>query len=196
MEDKELKKKIGPYWYSRMEDMNIEITYSNYLSLMYERRQIRNFRQKYGYQTAKSMQDKGFSLDEEGYKNYCNELKAEKKLKNKIGKKTFNKYKKKGLSNTEILQVEKQIKEHEKQMRDKKNKTRWMTYRFIERNCDLEMRCQICGTTENIQIHHPNYNDYLKINLLCTRHHGELHKFELIPPPVIDLNLCNKKEAR
>ncbi len=49
------------------------------------------------------------------------------------------------------------------------------------------MKCQVCNTKENIQVHHPNYNDYLKVNLLCKKHHDELHRFELIPPLAIDL---------
>ena len=62
----------------------------------------------------------------------------------------------------------------------------------MERYCNVEMKCQICNTTEKIQIHHPNYNDYLKINLLCIEHHKKLHNFELIPPQIIDLEKIAK----
>ena len=55
------------------------------------------------------------------------------------------------------------------------------------------MKCQICG--EKAQIHHPNYNDYLKINLLCKKHHIALHNFELVPPPIIDLEKIRIKNS-
>lgn len=31
--------------------------------------------------------------------------------------------------------------------------------------------CEECGSNENIEIHHPNYNEPLKIQWLCKRHH-------------------------
>lgn len=115
----------------------------------------------------------------------------------KIGRYAYDKMRERGYELTN--QGYKKFKEdnlYEKKqkqlLRTGKNRVRWKTYRYIERHCNLEMKCQICGTTENVEIHHPNYNDYLKINLLCKKHHTDLHNFELIPPMVINLEDCNK----
>ena len=76
----------------------------------------------------------------------------------------------------------------EKQLSPKeKNRIRWRTIRYLERYCEIEKKCQICGTLENIQIHHPNYNDYLKINLLCRKHHYEVHNNLIQAPKTINL---------
>ena len=66
-----------------------------------------------------------------------------------------------------------------------KDKIRSKTSNYFKKYCDLKKKCQICG--ELAEIHHPNYKDYLKINLLCRKHHTELHKSEIEQPPIIDL---------
>ncbi len=35
--------------------------------------------------------------------------------------------------------------------------------------------CQTCGTTANLQRHHPDYSKPLEIQWLCKKHHLELH---------------------
>jgi hypothetical protein len=36
--------------------------------------------------------------------------------------------------------------------------------------------CEVCGTTENIHRHHPDYTRPEIINFLCRKHHNELHR--------------------
>lgn len=36
--------------------------------------------------------------------------------------------------------------------------------------------CEICGSTENIDAHHPDYSKPLKVKWLCRRHHVAVHK--------------------
>ena len=48
-------------------------------------------------------------------------------------------------------------------------------------------RLEIQGQQRELKFFFPNYKDYLKVNFLCKEHHTALHKFELIPPPIIDL---------
>ena len=46
----------------------------------------------------------------------------------------------------------------------------------------LDSHCEICGTTERLQRHHPNYDEPLKIVTLCRNCHRKLHKpITLVP---------------
>ncbi len=38
--------------------------------------------------------------------------------------------------------------------------------------------CCICGSTKNIECHHPDYNFELSIYPLCKKHHVELHSYD------------------
>lgn len=40
--------------------------------------------------------------------------------------------------------------------------------------------CSICGASENIEYHHPDYNFPLSVIPLCLKHHKELHKNEVV----------------
>ena len=153
--ERELIKKIGRYKYNKMKELNLPLTYEQYITYENEKKKQQNLKKKMGYKQYNEMKKLGFNYEE--YKQYKKEQK-------------FKKYARKR----------------------EKDKIRYKTIKFIERYCNLEMKCQICG--EKAEIHHPNYNDYLKINFLCKNHHTELHKFELIPPPVIDLEKIKVKE--
>lgn len=133
------------------------------------------------------MKDLKLPLTRESGQEYLDKLDKEKRLKKKMGYRDYNKMKELNLSYEEYKQYVKEQKLRKYTLKKEKNKTRYKTIRYIERYCNLEMKCQICGTNEDVQIHHPNYNDYLKINLLCREHHTQLHNFELVPPPIIDL---------
>ena len=133
------------------------------------------------------LKDLGITLTVEAYKEYEEEQKKEKRIKDRLGSQRYYKMKDLNLSYKDFLEYEKKEKCKRKEQKNEKDKTRWKTYRFIERYCNLDMRCQICGTEEEVEIHHPNYDDYLKVNLLCKKHHTDLHKFRLIPPEIIDL---------
>lgn len=133
------------------------------------------------------MKDLKLPLTRESGQEYLDKLDKEKRLKKKMGYRDYNKMKELNLSYEEYKQYVKEQKLKKYTLKKEKNKTRYKTIRYIERYCNLEMKCQICGTNEDVQIHHPNYNDYLKINLLCREHHTQLHNFELVPPPIIDL---------
>lgn len=69
-----------------------------------------------------------------------------------------------------------------------KNKIRCRTIIFLQRYCNIKKECQVCGTTDNVQIHHQNYNDYLKINLLCRKHHYDVHNDLIQAPKIINLS--------
>lgn len=36
--------------------------------------------------------------------------------------------------------------------------------------------CWVCGTTESVEGHHPNYDAPLDVIWLCTKHHAEVHR--------------------
>ena len=97
------------------------------------------------------------------------------------------------LSYKDFLEHEKQQRFQKYEKRKEKDKIRQKTVRFLERHCNIKKKCQICETEKNVQIHHPNYNDYLKVNFLCKNHHTMLHNFELIPPEIIDLEKYKKE---
>lgn len=105
--------------------------------------------------------------------------KEDREIISKIGYYQFHKIKSENNNKVENL--------NNKITRKQKNKNRYKTIRYLERYCNLEKKCQICGTKENVEIHHINYEDYLKINLLCKKHHMQVHKKEIERPEIIDL---------
>lgn len=121
-------------------------------------------------------------------------------LKRKIGYRKYNEMKAFGMNLNEFEKYQKSIKNNSNSKRIEKNRVRYRTIRYIQRYCNIELKCQICGK-EKPEIHHPNYKDNLKVNLLCKKHHNDLHNFELIPPNIIDLEkyaikkgiLCEKQ---
>lgn len=145
---------------------------------------------RYKYNKLKEL---NLPLTYQGYIAYENEKKKQQKLKKKIGYRQYNEMERLGLNYEEYKQFKKEEKLKKYERKREKDKTRFRTIRFIERYCNLEMKCQICG--EKAQIHHPNYNDYLKINLLCKKHHIALHNFELVLPPIIDLEKIRIKNS-
>lgn len=145
-----------------------------------------------GRYTYYKMKDLGLPLNIQSYKKYSEEVKKEKRLKKKLGATRYQKMKELKLSYEDFIQHEKEQKLKKYETKREKDKIRQRTVRYIERYCDLDIECQICKTKDNVQIHHPNYKDYLKINLLCIKHHNDLHNFELIPPEIIDLEKIAK----
>ena len=144
----------------------------------------------YQYQKMKQL-----GLNYEQYLQYKEEKNKEKVLKKKIGYKKYAELQELGMTLEEYEKFVKETKYKNRQKHEEKNKIRYRTIRYVERYCDLEMRCQICE--EKAEIHHPNYNDYLKINLLCKKHHTALHNFELVPPEIINLEtIATKKQVQ
>ncbi len=137
------------------------------------------------------LKDLGIPLSVESYKQYEEEQKKQQRLKKRLGYSRYYRMQGLGLSYKDFLEYEQKEKiqnsVNKKDRKREKDKIRFKTIRYLERYCDLEKKCQICETTQNVEIHHPNYKDYLKVNLLCKKHHTALHNFELIPPKIIDL---------
>ncbi len=189
-EDKEIIKQIGKYKYNQMKDKGFN--YEEYLEYLQNKQQEKELRQKMGQYEYSKMKKMGLTYEQ--YLQYKEQKDKEKKLKQKIGHEKYNELKELGMTLEEYEKFREDTKYKNRQRYEEKNRVRYRTVRYIERYCDLEMKCQICG--EKAQIHHPNYNDYLKINLLCKKHHTALHNFELIPPEIIDLEkVAVKKPA-
>lgn len=137
---------------------------------------------------------KRLNMTLEEFKEYEKKTQDEKKIKKKIGYAKYQELQELGMTLEEYKKFVEETKCKNRKKRKEKNKIRFRTIRYVERYCDLERKCQICG--EKAQIHHPNYKDYLKINLLCQKHHTALHNFELIPPEIIDLEKIKIKEPK
>ena len=150
---------------------------------------------KIGIYQFNKMKELNMNLEE--FEQYKKKQKEERKFKQKIGYRKYTELKELGMTLEEYKEFLEKTKYKNRQKREEKNKIRYRTIRYVERYCDLEMKCQICNTTEDVQIHHPNYNDYLKVNFLCIKHHNQLHNFELVPPEIIDLeNIAVKKQLQ
>lgn len=108
------------------------------------------------------------------------------RLKRKYGRNRFYKAQKMGfLATKDIEKYLKQTVPPQQQKANKKDHVRHQTISYMKKYFKGEKVCQLCG--KNAEIHHPDYTNYLKINLLCSKHHRLLHNFMLVPPPVIDL---------
>ena len=46
----------------------------------------------------------------------------------------------------------------------------------IERHGMVKGVCEVCGTTVNVQGHHPDYSKPLEVVWLCAKHHQEVHR--------------------
>ncbi len=57
-----------------------------------------------------------------------------------------------------------------------KRRTREATARRIKVGLLIKQPCEVCGTNNNVQAHHDDYNDPMNIRWLCSWHHAEHHK--------------------
>ena len=149
-----------------------------------EKKKASDLRRKIG--NKKYYELKAFDMTVDEMKKYLVQKEEEKEIIKHLGYYQYSKMKESGARTIEEYErYKKEERKDKKDIYDEKNKLRFLTIRFIERHCNIERKCQICGG--KAEIHHPNYKDYLKVNFLCKEHHTALHKFELIPPPIIDL---------
>lgn len=103
----------------------------------------------------------------------------ESKIKKFIGYKQYREMKKMNLNLKEYINyITQRNEEKVKHIYEEieKDRIRNKTKIFFNKYCkNIERKCQICNNPK-IELHHIDYNDYLKINMLCTKHHKELHK--------------------
>lgn len=179
------------YQLKKMETLGMsQEEYEEYLSNKKMEHEIRNILGDYKYYKFKAL---GMTVIQ--IKDHLINEEKNKQIIKKIGYRNYHKLVSSGAKTIEEYEkLKEKEKEVKKCVRDEKNKIRYKTIRYIERYCDIERKCQICG--EKAEIHHPNYKEYLKVNFLCKKHHTDLHNFELIPPEVIDLEILNKKNER
>ena len=57
----------------------------------------------------------------------------------------------------------------------KNNKIQVLSQDKAYRKISLDLNCLFCNTTKNLQRHHPNYNEPLRINTLCSQCHYNIH---------------------
>ena len=73
--------------------------------------------------------------------------------------------------------IDKRIKYDERYRKRNPLHTTRLRFRAALRNGDvIPEPCEICGTTEDIHGHHPDYSKPLEVIWLCRKHHAALHK--------------------
>ena len=78
-----------------------------------------------------------------------------------------------------------------------RNRVRRKAYQHVKRYCDMELKCQNCGKGTDIELHHPDYNQPLLVNILCFECHRELHKAISLKYKPINLeNIATRKSKR
>lgn len=131
------------------------------------------------------------------YKKYKNAEMSEEEINNMLNQKAYKNF----LGNSaykEMISLNMDLKEYidyitlkynkklEKlKYRSFQQKVRKKTNYFINKYCNIDKKCQICG--KKAEIHHVDYNEYLLINLLCKKHHDKIHKDKKIKVPTLDL---------
>lgn len=198
LEDNQIIKQIGRYNFNKMKELNM--TLEEFKKYRDEKKKENALKRKIGYKKYYKL--KAFNMTVTQIEEYLLQEKRDKELKKQVGYRVFEDIKKSNAKSIEEYEnykrKQKRIKQQEKSYKQiqkrEKDKIRFRTIRYIERKCDIERKCQICG--EKAEIHHPNYKDYLKINFLCKKHHVALHNFELIPPPIINLEENSNEKAR
>ena len=43
---------------------------------------------------------------------------------------------------------------------------------------ERQNECEVCGTTENLHMHHPDYSKPAWVITLCPEHHAEIHMLD------------------
>ena len=99
---------------------------------------------KIGRYNYNKMKQSNMTLEE--FQEYQKRVQEERKLKEKIGYRDYNKMKQLGLNYEEYKQYQKEQKFKKYEKKREKDKIRFKTIRYIERYCNLEMKCQICET--------------------------------------------------
>lgn len=59
-----------------------------------------------------------------------------------------------------------------------RHRVRSLTRGYIKSGKLIKQPCEICGTNEDIQAHHDDYDKPMDIRWLCSKHHREHHKHE------------------
>lgn len=109
----------------------------------------------------------------EFYKRKC--YKSEKRKDMSICKKCTDERKK--IYDRDPINKEKariRASEHKKR-NPQKHKARNAVYQALKKGKIKRMPCVICGSQENVQAHHYNYNKPLNITWLCIKHHRYIH---------------------
>lgn len=75
------------------------------------------------------------------------------------------------------LRMEQRVKDILERRMDilKRKLSRSEVQRCIKNGSLVKESCEICGTTENLEAHHEDYNKPLEIKWLCSIHHHMLH---------------------
>lgn len=74
-----------------------------------------------------------------------------------------------------VSQVNYVYKLRQKERYPERVKARDMVSKAIRDGGIKKGTCEVCGTNENIQGHHDNYDEPLNVRWLCKKHHRELH---------------------
>lgn len=181
-------KNMTKYKKEKMKSLGMSL--EEFLEYENEKKKASDLRRMIGNKKYYELKALNMNVDE--MKKYLIQKEEEREVIKHLGYYEFSKLKESGARTIEEYeQHKKEEREQKKNISDEKNKIRCLTIRFIERHCNIERRCQICD--KKAEIHHPNYKDYLKVNFLCKQHHTALHNFELIPPPIIDLEKISDK---
>ena len=77
---------------------------------------------------------------------------------------------------TKMTLAEKRRKSELTMESQKKYPQRVKARKKARRETSLESKCAICGTSENLQRHHPDYNKPLEVKTLCRSCHSQLRR--------------------
>jgi len=112
----------------------------------------------------------------DGHLNKCKECTKKDVSKNYYSNiEYYKKYEKERFNRPSRKKQQRKYQQERRKKHPKKYKAHYLTSNAIRDGRLIPQPCEVCGTTNNVQAHHDDYNKPLNVRWLCFSHHRQEH---------------------